>query len=228
MKASRQHIAIFFALLFHLSGFIGIVFTPYRDWFIQNTPLNLCLMCVLLIWTQEEKNLSFYFFFAIAFWVGMGAEMIGVNTGKLFGSYTYGTVLGPRLNGVPWLIGLNWFVVIFSASAVMQQLLAWLSRQALKAGAYLPPRVKTFSILLDGAILATLFDWLMEPVAAKLGYWQWTNNEPPLYNYVCWFIISMLLLLVARWMRFNKANHFAVQLLIIQALFFAGLRIYLL
>jgi putative membrane protein len=226
LKFSRQHIATFLALLFHVCGFIGIVFSPYKDWFIQNTPLNLCLMSALLVWTHEEKNISFYFFFVIAFLAGMGTEMIGVNTGKLFGSYEYGNVLGPKFNGVPWLIGLNWFVVIFCASAVMNKLHAWMMRKMQEQETVMPPRIKTISLLIDGALLATFFDWTMEPVAAKMGYWQWKNGEIPFYNYICWFVISLVLLMVSRWMRFPKGNLFAVQLFIIQLLFFMALRTY--
>jgi len=47
-----QDIALFIVLLFHVSGAIGILFTPYKDWFIQNTPLNLLIMAVLLIVTH--------------------------------------------------------------------------------------------------------------------------------------------------------------------------------
>lgn len=227
MRFSKENIATGIALLFHVSGLIGILFTPYRDWFIQNTPLNLCLMTVLLVWTHEEKNASFFFFFAIAFLVGMGTEMIGVNTGRLFGSYEYGNVLGPKFNGVPWLIGLNWVVVIFCVAAVIQKVHAWMIRKMAQQETVFPQRIKILSLLVDGALLAAFFDWVMEPVASKLGYWQWKNDEVPVYNYVCWFVISFVLLMIMRWMRFQKANHFAVQLFIIQLLFFMALRTYL-
>ena len=51
--------ALFIALLFHICGLIGILFTPYRNWFIQNTPLNLLLMALLLIATHPKKNKKF-------------------------------------------------------------------------------------------------------------------------------------------------------------------------
>lgn len=223
MTIQRQHIATFLALLFHVAGFVGIVFTPYREWFIHNTPMNLFLMAALLIWTHEEKNGAFFFFMAIAFLVGMGTEMIGVHTGRLFGNYAYGEVLGAKFNGVPWLIGINWFVVVFCAAAAMQQLLDWLARRSPMA-----QRVKTLSLVIDGALLATAFDWLMEPVAVALGYWRWKNDVIPQYNYLCWFGVSLVLLALMRLLRFPRANHFAVHLLIIQSLFFLGLRIYFL
>ncbi len=228
MKFSRQNIATFLAILFHFCGLIGILFTPYKDWFIQNTPVNLCLMTALLVWCHEGKNISFFLFLGITFLVGIGVEMIGVNTGRLFGNYHYGNILGTKFNGVPWIIGFNWFVVVFCSAAMMQQMHDWLRRKMEASETPLPPRIAVMSLLVDGALLATFFDWLMEPVAMKLGFWRWQNGEPTFYNYICWFIISLVLLIVLRWFRFSKANHFAVHLFIIQLLFFLALRTFLL
>ena len=87
MKLSKHNIATFIAILFHVSGVIGILFTDHKDWFIQNTSLNLVLMSVLVLWNQPEKNKAFFGFLLISFLTGMGVEMIGVNTGRLFVSY---------------------------------------------------------------------------------------------------------------------------------------------
>ena len=75
----------------------------------------------------------------------------------------------------------------------------------------------------DGATLALLFDWLMEPVAAQLGYWKWAG-EIPFYNYLCWFIVAIVLLALFHFSRFNKQNKFAVHLLMIQVMFFLLLK----
>ena len=227
MKLSKQHIATFLVILFHVSGAIGILCTPYKDWFIKNTPINLCLMAALLIWNQRGKNISFLLFFMLAFITGMVTEMIGVHTGWLFGEYQYGQVLGPKINGVPWLIGLNWFVVVFCSGSVMLQMQDWFKRKLEKEDFPMTPGIASLSLVIDGAMLAVFFDWIMEPVAMKLGFWQWQNSEVPLYNYLCWFLISALLLLAYRLFSFSKPNHFAVHLFIIQALFFLVLRTFL-
>ncbi len=227
MNLPKQNISTCIAILFHVSGLIGILFTPYKDWFIQNTALNLCLMAILLFWNQKQKNLSFLGFAVIAFLTGMGTEMIGVNTGRLFGEYTYGSVMGPQLNAVPWLIGVNWFVVVFCSGAIMVKFQHSLAQKMETNGRRLPPRLAGLSIIIDGALLATFFDWMMEPVAMKLGFWQWKNSEVPLYNYTCWFLVSAVLLAIYRWLYFDKHNHFAVHLFIIQVLFFLALRTYL-
>ncbi len=224
---SKNNISIFIALLFHVSGLIGILFTPYKTWFIQNTPLNLGLMFLLLVWVQPKKNLSFVLFIAVAFLVGMGTEMIGVNTGKLFGYYHYGSVMGKQLNGVPYLIGINWFVTVFCSGIIMYKLNNWIEEKYIDAGIQIKPIFKTLTFIFDGALLATIFDYNLEPVAMQLNFWQWQNNIIPLYNFVCWFVISGCLLMVFRWLNFNKTNHFAVHLFIIQFLFFIALQTYL-
>ena len=224
---SRHKVAAFVAILFHLSGLIGILFTPYREWFIRYTPLNLGIMAALLLWCQEDKKVSFFLFVLAAFLAGMGTEMIGVHTARLFGSYRYGEILGPKWNGVPWLIGVNWFVIVYCSAASMHFVQKWLAEKLANAGTGILPRTSSLLFLMDGALLAVFFDWMMEPAAVKLGYWQWETLAVPVYNYLCWFLICALLLLLLQKLRFSKANYFAVHLFIIQLLFFLALRIYL-
>lgn len=223
-----QHIALFIVLLFHVSGAIGILFTPYKSWFIQNTPLNLLIMAALLIITQPQKNLSFFLFFAIAFATGFAVEWIGVNTGYLFGNYQYGKVLGVQYDGVPLLIGINWFIIMYCAGVIAQQLHHWSNKQLAAMQAEVKPAIQFISFITDGALLAAFFDFVMEPVAVKLGYWQWLGGgEIPFFNYTCWLIIGLLLLAVFRLLPFEKDNRLAVHLFIIQLLFFLLLRTFL-
>lgn len=227
MSRYKLSISAFIAILFHVSGLIGMLFTEHKEWFIANTPLNLLLMFLLLLWNQPKPNQFFFLFVLAAFLTGMGTEMIGVNTGKLFGCYQYGTVLGPHLNGVPWLIGVNWFVMVYSSGVIMHLAHEWVRRKYEDSGTHLSPNLVTLSLVVDGALLTVFFDWIMEPAAVHLGFWQWEGGEIPFFNYLCWFLISLALLLLFRKLRFEKANHFAVHLFIIQLLFFLTIRWYL-
>lgn len=225
---SLQRIALFIVLLFHISGAIGILFTPYRDWFVQNTPLHLTLMAALLIITQPQKNTAFFLFLAIASITGFGVEWIGINTGYLFGNYQYGKVLGAKYDGVPFLIGINWFIITYCTGIIAQQLHNWSSKQLASMQATVKPAVQTISFITDGALLAAFFDFVLEPAAMKLGYWQWLDNgEIPFFNYTCWFIVSALLLTIFKWLPFEKNNPLAVHLFIIQLLFFFLVRTFL-
>ena len=224
---SKYQIATFIAILFHLIGLVGILFFN-STFFTESTLFNLLLSGSLLVWTQKEKNRPFYLFVAIALVMGFSAEAIGVNTGLLFGNYSYGKVLGLQWQKVPLVIGVNWFIVLYCCGVSISTLLTKVIDQVSMKTEAPPQSLKAISVITDGATLAVLFDWLMEPVAVKLGFWKWSDNgDIPLYNYVCWLTLSALLLTVFHFCKFNKQNKFAINLLLIQVMFFLLLRTFL-
>lgn len=172
-KTLLKNIALFIALLFHISGLIGILFTPYRDWFIKNTPVNLLLMAALIVITHPSKNKNFFLFFIAAYMVGFGAEVLGSNTGLLFGNYTYSNVLGIKFLNVPLITGINWFIIIYCAGMFTQSYENFILKKINAKSIVLSKRMMIASFIIDACFLAVLFDWLMEPVASKLGYWKW-------------------------------------------------------
>lgn len=226
-KFPRYQVATAIAILFHTIGLAGVLFFN-SEGFIRTTPLNLLLMAALLIYTQREKNTHFFLFFAACFSIGIGVEIIGTSTGWLFGEYSYGKVLGPGVYSVPLIIGINWFIVIYCCGVTIQSLLTRLSNRLSEQSGLPPKSIQSLSVVVDGATLAVILDWLIEPVAVKLGYWTWLGyGEIPVYNYLCWFIVSMILLIIFKQLKFDKQNKFAVNLLLIQAMFFLLLRTFL-
>ncbi len=227
-RFTKYQVATFIAALFHTIGLIGILFIK-TDFFVRSTVINLLLMFALLIWTQNEKNTSFLFFFFAVFLLGVGVEVIGVNTASLFGKYHYENVLGVKIMNVPLMIGINWFVIIYCCGISIHTLLMKAINHLAADAGKKPMRLKAFSVIFDGATLAVFFDWVMEPVAVKLGYWQWgEGGSVPGFNYFSWFIVSILLLAIFQFSEFNKQNKFAVNLLLIQLMFFLLLRTFLL
>jgi putative membrane protein len=200
-------IAGIIALIVHISGAIGIMFFK-KQWFLGLTPLNLILVFSLLIWTTPLRNRKFYFFVIAAILFGFVTEVIGVNTGLLFGSYRYGDILGQKIFGVPILISFNWFMIVYASGICVAKYLK---------------STNIYIQVVSGGLLATFFDWIMEPAAIKLGFWQWENNSIPVFNYITWFGISGLLLIFFNKNKFSY-HPFALYLLIIQAAFFLVLR----
>ena len=215
------------AMLIHSVGLMGMIWID-QYWFARMTPYNLLIMFSLIVWAQAEKKNSFYIFIAVSFIVGMASEMIGVKTGFLFGNYSYGRILGFRLAEVPLIIGLNWFVVIYSAVATSHFFIEILSqRKMLKERSSNCSRI-SFSLVIGASFLATFFDWLMEPVAVRLGFWKWEGSgHIPLLNYLSWFFISTILLFIFRQLKIKPDNLFAVHLFFIQLMFFILLRAFL-
>ena len=205
----RRHlsVSVFICILVHFCGAIGMT-TSYAPFFIAMTPINLMLMFLLLLWNVTAFQRNIWISMLLAFSVGMAAEAIGVNTGFLFGDYYYGKVLGPQVAGVPLLIGLNWFCTVYCAYVSVGWFNEndWMKRDWFAA--------------LMVALITTVYDWVMEPVAVKLGYWIWSSSQIPIYNYVCWFILTFLLILAFRKLKLSANNFFAPVLLLVQFIFF--------
>jgi putative membrane protein len=203
---------VFLAVLVHVSGAIGMSFYD-KAFFVSFTPVNLLLMLFLLIWNEEQLSRTFMWALLVAALTGIASEMTGVHTGLLFGHYQYGEVLGFKFMDVPLLIGLNWFCIVYCAYLMMLKLSGTtINRWLLAAGT---------------GLLATLFDWIMEPVAVELGFWKWENDIIPVYNFFCWWLISTLLGFFFYSLRLKAENPFAVYLFIIQFLFFFLLQLLL-
>lgn len=226
-RFTKFQIATAIAVLFHTIGLVGLLWFD-KAFFLAATPFNLMLSFALLIWTQQEKKLHFIIFFTACFLVGVTVEIIGINTGFLFGDYTYGDVLGYKFQKVPLLIGINWFIIIYCSGISIHTLLMKAINRVASYTGKTPATLKALSVIVDGATLAVFFDWLMEPVAVKLGYWVWNGDGSiPLFNYICWFVVSLLLLTIFHFAKFSKQNKFAVNLLLIQLMFFLLLRTFL-
>ena len=221
---SKQQIATAIAVLFHCIGLAGILFYD-AALFASLTPMNLLLSASLLVYTQKEKNSHFVLFAAICYVVGYVVEYLGVNYQLLFGEYQYLSAMGLQWNNVPLVIGVNWFIMMYCCGITIQHFLNFMWNKLKEEDQPRRSNVGFFAVIIDGALLATFFDWLMEPVAVKLGYWQWLGDgRIPVFNYVCWFAISALLMLLFRILSFPKQNQFAVNLLLIQFMFFLILR----
>ncbi|MBP8155481.1 MAG: carotenoid biosynthesis protein, partial [Leadbetterella sp.] len=133
-----------------------------------------------------------------------------VKTQMIFGAYAYQTTLGLKILGVPPMIGINWFLMVFCAGILIEKITK--------------KRLNIFQKTILGAILLTLFDYIAEPVAISQNMWTWTYGTPPLQNYIAWFIVAFALLFAFFKLKFTKNNPLGVALFIFQLLFFAVLR----
>jgi putative membrane protein len=200
-----EKIAVTVIGIFHLAGIIllnwssGFLYSLALDF----VPINLILTSLLVIKFQKEYSGRFWIFSIIAILSGFFVEMAGVNTGLIFGHYQYGDVLGPGILGTPWIIGLNWFLLSYCILCLLD-FLTW------------PAWVKFF--LATGLMVG--LDYLMEPVAMRLGFWSWEEGNIPVQNYVGWAALSALIFLQPFFNSFQRKNRVAAAAFIIQVLFF--------
>jgi len=202
LSANKQAISII--LIFHAVGLIGLVLPFTRSLFLHIVPFHLLLMLAVIVLNHKPIDSRYIFFFLIIFIVGFTVEWIGVHKHWLFGDYMYGGTLGFKLSGVPLIIGSNWFLLIYSAGALMQR-----------------SRLKNFwARTLICALLLVILDLLIEPVAVHFDYWHWANSVIPFKNYVCWFAVSLFMLLLFEAFRFKQQSLVAVIFLLTQFAFF--------
>jgi putative membrane protein len=165
-------------VVFYLVGTLGIL-SPWRDTFVALSFANLVLTALLLLSQAHALNRRAILAFLLCGVAGFVVEAVGVATNVVFGEYSYTGNLGPRLLGVPLVIGLNWAVLAHAIHACV-------SRFSESARAR----------VLIGATAMTAFDFVMEPAAIALDYWRWKAGIVPLKNYVAWWVISVILFLM--------------------------------
>jgi len=189
--------------LMYLAGLIGLNVPVSASLFQILTPFNLVASLVLLLLFHTDFRPAFWVYCALAFSVGFGVEVAGVYTGAIFGHYAYGEVLGPKLMEVPLVIGTNWLMLSYLCGSVTDRL----------------PVSQTVKVLVAAGLM-TLLDFVIEPVAIQLDFWQWQGGNIPLQNYLAWYVVSAALFFVYFKMPFQKRNTLAPLLLLLQFLFF--------
>jgi putative membrane protein len=201
--SSKNTISIFSIWLVTISGMIGI-YLGHVDWFVSKTPMNLILGMILLFWNFPPTNgLRSVMMWFVVYLIGMGVELVGVNTGLLFGSYEYGENLGFKVLGVPILIGVNWVVLTFLTASVSRRFISnkWLA-------------------VFCGAALMMLLDIFIEPIAPIFDFWSWELGFAPIRNFVDWFIVSLMMQVIVRNELPEDSKSFPIHHLASQFVFF--------
>jgi putative membrane protein len=174
-NAYKQWVLLAIIVIFHTVGFVGLQSTS-REYFLSLSPLNLLLSFSCLVLSFQHFTRRLFLAILVVGVVGFLAEYIGVHTQLLFGDYHYGKNLGFKLVEIPLVIAVNWAMLSFSALAIVFSI-----------------RVPLVVKALLSAGLMTFLDVLIEPVAITSDFWSWADGIIPMYNYVCWFVLSFVL-----------------------------------
>jgi putative membrane protein len=205
MERSKRLVtaAIIFLAIFHEIGLIGLHLDFTRELFQQLIPLNLLLSVGVLAYFHRTWTSNFGIFIFIIFWAGYLVELLGTKTGVIFGEYAYGASLGPKIAGVPPMIGVNWILLVYITGITSQKLSSNLWFRATL-----------------GALFMVLLDMLIEPMAIRYDMWTWQGGSIPLQNYFAWFAISWGMQYGFHTLHQEKTNPVAYPLYLIQLVFF--------
>ncbi|MBK9336111.1 MAG: carotenoid biosynthesis protein [Lewinellaceae bacterium] len=199
---SKQLLSVGLVWLFYVSAMIGIT-VGFQDWFVSKTLFTLMLTFVLLVWNYPVDTRRQWLFIGIFFATGMAAEWVGIHVGLRFGVYHYGQNLGPKMDGVPWFIGVNWAVLVLVTGSMAN---AWFRSVPLR--------------VLCGAALMVGLDFFMEYSAPVFDYWIFAGGSAPIENYVAWFGLAALLHYIFQHARLRGDVYFSAHLFVAQVVFF--------
>jgi putative membrane protein len=205
-KYSVRFLVIIFSV-----GIFGHINPGTRELMLRLTPFTLFItMGVVFYSLIGESNNKLIAWFFLTYVLTFILEVIGVKTGLIFGNYIYGSTLGLKVLSVPLIIGLNWVFVILGGISIAQKVTS----------------DKNLSALIT-AMVAVVFDLILEPVAIKLDYWTWQNGKIPLQNYMAWFVISFFFAWIFNRMNLNLKTDLPKIYLAVQTVFFISLLIFI-
>ena len=198
-------------------GLAGMLLPFSRGLFTAITPLNLLFALFWLFWGKWPARQVIIAGSVIAV-ISFLIEAAGVNTGEIFGVYTYGNTLGPRLLNTPLIIGINWFLLIYCTNIISRQL--WDSINGRHNGGRSGLKRSLF-IVVTGSMLMVFYDLLLEPAAVRLDMWTWECGIIPLRNFIAWFFLSLVFHIYIRYRGEEEINLRALPLFAVQLGFFA-------
>lgn len=199
--------SVWLLVVVHLVGGLGFALVPQT--FTRLVPLHLSFCLAVWLFNQPRWSAVLASWFVLCGVLGFGAEVVGVQTSLLFGSYAYGRTLGPQLWGVPLMMAINWSLltaIVADVSAEVSDARGWGTVGGAAAGA-------ATLVVLDG---------VLEPFAVEYDLWQWTSSAVPIQNYVGWGLVSFALILPYHALKLRPHNPLSGWLLLLLAAFFAS------
>jgi len=182
---------------------IVTVLLGYAEPLMLLTPFNLLFASGLLIYNAEGFDKRYGSWLLVVMLAGFFVELVGIETGLIFGTYSYGDGLGIKWLDVPLMIGVNWGVLVFATAALVQHF-----------------KIAKWIKAVLAATMMVSYDALLEPVAVRFDFWSWAAGVIPLQNYLAWWIIAFGMLLGAFYLVKNLRNRVAIYIIGIQTLFF--------
>ncbi len=199
-----------FIIILYVVGVFGTAIPFTREIFIiLITFVVLISLFILIIFHSPVTGSKIWLTFIAIFIASYFIEVAGVNTGSIFGSYSYGKGLGFKIFKTPLLIGLNWVLLIYCTAAVFDRL-----------------SVNNIIKISGASMLMVIYDIIMEQVAPHMDMWSFEGGIVPLKNYISWFALAILFHSVVKFAGIRITNKFAPLVFYCQAGFFLVLLVF--
>ncbi len=192
-----------FIVHFYIVGTVGMLIPATQALFFWLIPYSLLLTAACLFYFHQARiNVATIVAGSFIILGGIGIEMVGVNTGIIFGHYRYGNSLGISVLGTPLLIGVNWLFMVYATASVLSQ-----------------TRLNAPLRIVGAATLMVVYDLVLEHAAPPMDMWHWQGDNIPFQNYVAWWVCGVVFQTVLHGARVDTRNPVAAHLLALQFLF---------
>lgn len=191
-------------LLVYGMGVVLILDPQQRTESLGYTPVALLISTTILLFFHPvpigKKTVLRWVSIAVS---GYLLEVIGIQTGFVFGRYVYAGSLGFELWNTPLLIGVNWLFLTCACASV---------------SAYFKVRPCLRALL--ATIFMVVYDVALEVAAPVMNMWYWEEGRVPLQNYISWFVAALCFQWLWRKEQPETPNRMALPLLVFQLLMF--------
>lgn len=208
LRLHYKFVAGFF-VIFYVVGLTGMLLPETFTLFKKLIPLAILLSVFALAFFHTQFQKKDLIAFALIYFLGFTAELIGVNTGIIFGHYEYGESLGIELFNTPLMIGVNWLLLIYISSSVAAEL-----------------KINSTLIIVIASLIMLGYDLIIEQVAPALDMWSWNDDSVPVKNYLAWFVLAVLFHSILKIFRVETKNKLSPVILGCQLSFFIVLLLF--
>ena len=206
---SREKNVREFIFILYGVGIAGTALPLTREVFIFLTPFVLLIsLFVLWIFHDPQPGIKVPAVLISIFAASFLVEMAGVNTGRIFGDYSYGRGLGLKILETPLLIGLNWVLLVYCTAAIFEK-----------------RAIGNILKITAASLLMVAYDLVMEQVAPVMDMWSFRGDMVPFRNYLAWFIMALAFHTLLKITGIKVPNRFAPLIFWCQAVFFVLLLI---
>ncbi len=206
---SNPGLLIGILVLYYVVGIMLFLVEGTRSLFGSLTPLSLIMSFLAVLAFQPSWSPRLGLAFLTVFGLAVFVEIMGVQTGVLFGEYVYGKALGLKILDTPVMIGLNWLILVYCTTAIVNH--------GFK---------NKITRIISGAGLMVFYDLVLEYVAPVMDMWSWPTRYPGVRNFLMWFLVALIFHSLFQWLNLKIENRPARYLFLIQFLFFSGIALY--
>ncbi len=198
-------------IVFYAIIVAGIGIPQTKSVFIALIPIVLIMSFVaILLFHKSLNSANTRFVFLTIFLLSYLVEMVGVNSDMIFGNYTYGSGMGFKAFSAPLLIGINWVMLVYCSSSILEKF-----------------RLPVVVQIILASVLMVIYDVVLENVAPFLDMWYWSGNIVPMQNYIVWFFLAFFFHGLVKWKKVKTENPLAPSIIICQFLFFVAILLFI-